>query len=243
MNRAYMQQSARSALSTADQASVTVSFINRVYGWMSGGLAITGIIAYLIGTAPGMAEKLMANPVLFYGAIIAEFALVIAISAGINKMSSAVASGCYVLYAALTGATLSIIFVVYSLESIATTFFVTSLTFGVMSVYGYVTKRDLTSIGNLCFMALIGLIIASIVNFFIGSSALYWGITYVGILIFVGLTAYDTQKIKEMSMALGNELSASETGKKHAILGALALYLDFVNLFLLLLRIFGGNRN
>ncbi|MDD5598066.1 MAG: Bax inhibitor-1/YccA family protein, partial [Victivallaceae bacterium] len=143
----------------------------------------------------------------------------------------------------LTGVTLSFIFLRYSIGSIATTFFITAVTFGVMSVYGYVTRRDLTSIGNLLFMVLLGIIIASIVNFFLKSPALYWLITYAGILIFVGLTAYDTQKIKEMSMALGDELSGSETGKKHAILGALALYLDFINLFLLLLRIFGGNRD
>jgi len=238
-----MEQSARSAMSTADQVSATTSFINRVYGWMSGGLVVTGIIAYLIGTDPEMTMKLIANPGLLWGAIIGEFVLVIAISAGINKMSSAVATGCFLLYSALTGVTLSLIFLRYSMEGIATTFFVTSMTFGAMSVYGYVTKRDLTSIGNLCFMALIGLIIASVVNIFIGSSALYWGVTYLGILIFVGLTAYDTQKIKEMSMALGDELTMTETGKKYAILGALALYLDFINLFLLLLRLFGGNRD
>ena len=243
MQRSFMEQSARSAMSTADQVSTTTSFINRVYGWMSGGLVVTGIIAYLIGTDPAMIQKLIENPGLLWGAIIGEFVLVIAISAGINKMSSAVATGCFLLYSALTGVVLSFIFLRYSMESIATTFFVTSMTFGVMSVYGYVTKRDLTSIGNLCFMALIGIIIASIVNIFIGSSALYWGVTYLGILIFVGLTAYDTQKIKEMSMALGDELSASETGKKQAILGALALYLDFINLFLLLLRLFGGSRD
>jgi uncharacterized protein len=243
MQRSYMQESARSAMSTADQVSVTTSFVNRVYGWMSGGLVISGVIAYLIGTDPDMTQKLIENPSLVWGALIGEFVLVLILSAGINKMSSAVASGCYVLFAALTGVVLSLVFVRYSMESIATTFFVTSLTFGVMSVYGYVTKRDLTSIGNLCFMALIGLIIASVVNLFIGSSLLYWGVTYVGILIFVGLTAYDTQKIKEMSIALGSELSASETGKKYAIMGALALYLDFINLFLLLLRIFGGSRD
>jgi len=243
MQRSFMQESARSAMSTADQVSITTSFVNRVYGWMSGGLVISGVIAYLIGTDPTMTNKLIENPGLVWGALIAEFVLVLILSAGIKKMSSAVATGCYVLFAALTGVTLSLIFVRYSMASIATTFFVTSLTFGVMSVYGYVTKRDLTSIGNLCFMALIGLIIASVVNMFIGSSLLYWGVTYVGILIFVGLTAYDTQKIKEMSMALGNELSESETGKKYAIMGALALYLDFINLFLLLLRIFGGSRD
>lgn len=243
MQRSFMEQSARSAMSTADQVSATTSFINRVYGWMSGGLVVTGIIAYLIGTDPAMIQKLIENPGLLWGAIIGEFVLVIAIGAGINKMSSAVATGCFLLYSALTGVVLSFIFLRYSMESIATTFFVTSMTFGAMSVYGYVTKRDLTSIGNLCLMALIGIIIASIVNIFIGSSALYWGVTYLGILIFVGLTAYDTQKIKEMSMALGDELSTSETGKKQAILGALALYLDFINLFLLLLRIFGGSRD
>ena len=243
MQRSYMQESARSAMSTADQVSVTTSFVNRVYGWMSGGLVISGVIAYLIGTDPNMTQKLIENPGLVWGAFIGEFVLVLILSAGIKKMSSAVATGCYVLFAALTGVTLSLIFLRYSMASIATTFFVTSLTFGVMSVYGYVTKRDLTSIGNLCFMALIGLIIASVVNIFIGSSLLYWGVTYVGILIFVGLTAYDTQKIKEMSIALGSELSASETGKKYAIMGALALYLDFINLFLLLLRIFGGSKD
>jgi FtsH-binding integral membrane protein len=243
MQRSFMEQSARSAMSTADQLSAATSFINRVYGWMSGGLVVTGIIAYLIGTDPAMIQKLVENPGLIWGAIIGEFVLVIAISAGINKMSSAVATGCFLLYSALTGVVLSFIFLRYSMTSIATTFFVTSMTFGVMSIYGYVTKRDLTSIGNLCFMALIGLIIASVVNMFVASSALYWGVTYVGILIFVGLTAYDTQKIKEMSMALGDELSVSETGKKYAIMGALTLYLDFINLFLLLLRIFGGSRD
>jgi len=243
MQRSFMQESARSALSTADQMSVTTTFINRVYGWMSAGLVISGIIAYLIGTDLTMVEKLVANPGLVIGVIVAQLVLVIAISAGINKMSSAVATGCFLLYSALTGVTLSFIFLRYTMVSITTTFFVTALTFGTMSLYGYVTKRDLTSIGNLCFMGLVGIIIASIVNMFVGSSALYWGVTYIGIIVFVGLTAYDTQKIKEMSMALGGELASSEIGKKQAILGALRLYLDFINLFLLLLRIFGGSRD
>ena len=243
MQRSFMEQSARSAMSTADQVSATTSFINRVYGWMSAGLVISGIIAYLIGTAPGMAETLRMNKGLLFGAFIGQIVLVIAISAGINKMSAAVATACFLLYSALTGVTLSLVFLVCSMSGIATTFFVTSLTFGAMSVYGYLTKRDLTSIGNLCFMGLIGIIIASIVNFFVASDILYWGVTYIGILVFVGLTAYDTQKIKEMSMALGDELTMTETGKKYAILGALELYLDFINLFLLLLRLFGGNRD
>jgi FtsH-binding integral membrane protein len=242
MNRTFMQQSARSAMSTADQAGATVSFINQVYGWMCGGLTLTGVIAYLIGKSL-TPEFLQQNSGLLLGAVIAEFVLVIAISAGINKMSSAVATLCFLAYAGLNGVVLSLIFLQFTVESIAATFFITAVTFGAMSVYGFLTKRDLTSIGNLCFMGLIGIVIASIVNMFIGSSALYWAVTYIGILVFVGLTAWDTQKIKQMSMALGNELSVSETGKKYAILGALALYLDFINLFLLLLRIFGGRRS
>jgi FtsH-binding integral membrane protein len=242
MNRAFMQQSARSAMSTVDQETATVSFINQVYGWMCGGLTLTGVIAYLIGKSLTI-EFVQQNSGLLLGAIIAEIVLVIAISAGINKMSATVATGCFLAYAGLNGVTLSIIFLQFSMQSIAATFFITAVTFGAMSVYGFLTKRDLTSVGNLCFMGLIGVIIASVVNIFIGSSILYWAVTYIGILVFVGLTAWDTQKIKEMSMALGDELSVSEAGKKYAILGALTLYLDFINLFLLLLRIFGGSRD
>ncbi|MDD5727609.1 MAG: Bax inhibitor-1/YccA family protein [Victivallales bacterium] len=230
-------------MSTADQLSVTTAFVNQVYGWMCGGLALTGVIAYLIGTSQELSQKLAANPGLLWTAIIGEFVLVIAISAGIKKMSVPVAAGCFLLYSGLTGVVMSLIFLAFTAQSIAATFFITAVTFGAMSAYGYVTKRDLTSIGNLCLMALIGIIIASIVNIFLKSSGMYWIITYVGILIFVGLTAYDTQKIKEMSMALGDELAASDSGKKYAILGALTLYLDFINLFLLLLRIFGGRRD
>ena len=171
--------------------------------------------------------------------IILELGLVIGISAGINKLSSTAASGLFFLYSALNGVTLSLVFLVYTQESITTTFLITAGTFGAMSFYGFVTKKDLTSIGNLAFMALIGIIIASIVNMFFASSMLYTIISYGGVLIFVALTAYDTQKLKKM----GQKLEAgSETERKTAILGALRLYLDFINLFLFLLRIFGRRR-
>jgi FtsH-binding integral membrane protein len=160
-------------------------------------------------------------------------------SKNITNISSNMAIGLFMLYSALNGLTLSAILLVYTASSIASTFFITAGTFGAMSIYGYFTKKDLTSWGNLLFMALIGLIVASIVNIFWASSTMYWIITYAGVLIFVGLTAYDTQKIKNMSLELDAE---SEEGRKGAIMGALALYLDFINLFILLLRIFGDRR-
>ncbi|MFA7230861.1 MAG: Bax inhibitor-1/YccA family protein [Victivallaceae bacterium] len=224
-------------------AQVQASFINRVYGWMCGGLAITGIISWLVASNKEFMTMLIAHPILFFGLIIVELVMVGSLGVAVNKMSAAVATAIYVGYAALNGVVLSLVFYNFTAESLATTFFATAGTFGAMSLYGYVTKRDLTSIGNLCFMALIGLIIASVVNMFWANSMLYWITTYVGILIFVGLTAYDTQKIKQMSVALGDELSETDSGKKFAIMGALTLYLDFINLFLLLLRIFGGRRD
>lgn len=163
----------------------------------------------------------------------------ITISRAINRLSALTATGLFFLYSALTGATLSIVFIAYTAESLTTTFLITAGTFGAMSFYGLVTKRDLTSVGNLCFMGLIGVIIASVVNIFVQSTLIYTVTTYIGVLVFVGLTAYDTQKIKEMGPRLEE---GSEAEQKGAILGALRLYLDFINLFLLLLRIFGRRR-
>jgi FtsH-binding integral membrane protein len=154
-------------------------------------------------------------------------------------MNASMAIGLFLLYSALNGLTMSIIFLIYTSASIASTFFITAGTFGVMSAYGYFTKKDLTSIGNIAFMGLIGIIIASIVNIFLQSSMLYWLVTYAGVLVFVGLTAYDTQKIKKMSLEMDIE---SEEGSKGAIMGALALYLDFINMFIFLLRIFGQRK-
>ena len=214
-------------------------FIVKVYGWMSLGLAITALVAVVTASYPALLKLIVANRWVFYGLLIAQLILVGALAGWVSKMSAGVASFIFVAYAALNGLTFSIIFLVFTVASIATTFIITAGTFGLMSAYGYFTKRDLTSIGNLCFMALLGLIVASIVNLFWTNSTFYWITTYAGVLIFVGLTAYDTQKIKQMNV-LGNE--GTDEDRKEAIVGALALYLDFINLFLLLLRIFGRRR-
>jgi FtsH-binding integral membrane protein len=178
-------------------------------------------------------------PVIFWGLLIMELVLVWGLSAAINKLPAVLATLIFLFYAALNGVTFSVIFLVYQLGSIAYTFFITAAMFGAMSVFGYVTKIDLTKVGGFLMMGLVGLIIASVVNIFVASSTLDWLISYIGVFIFVGLTAYDTQKIKNMSM---NVESASEEGNKASIMGALALYLDFINLFLLLLRIMGRRR-
>ena len=181
------------------------------------------------------------NRAIFIILILAELGMVFWISAGINRMQAATATALFIAYSVLNGLTLSFIFIAYSLGSIAVTFAITAGTFGTMALIGTVTKKDLTSLGNLFFMALIGLIIASLVNIFWANETLYWIVTYAGVLIFVGLTAYDAQKIKQMYLAAGTD--DSETVRKIAVLGALTLYLDFINLFLYLLRIFGGRRN
>lgn len=221
------------------QVLVQRTFINKVYGWMAGALMITAIVALFTASTPALISIILENRFLFYALLIAELGLVFYLSAAITRMSVQAASVSFIGYSILNGLTLSVIFIAFTQESLASTFFVTAGTFGAMSVYGYVTKRDLTSIGNLCGMALIGLIIASLVNMFFQNSALYWITTYAGVLIFVGLTAYDTQKIKQLNSSID---ANSESGEKAAIMGALALYLDFINLFLMLLRIFGRRR-
>jgi FtsH-binding integral membrane protein len=224
---------------TAEQTkSIQASFINKVYGWMALALAITGFVALRTANS-GFIETIAQNQILFFGIIIAELGLVVWLSRSIDSMNASKAIGLFLLYSALNGLTMSIIFLIYTSASIASTFFITAGTFGVMSAYGYFTKKDLTSIGNITFMGLIGIIIASVVNIFWHNEMLYWAVTYIGVLVFVGLTAYDTQKIKKMSLKLDIE---SEEGSKGAIMGALALYLDFINMFLFLLRIFGDRR-
>ena len=224
---------------TAEQVkSVQASFINKVYGWMALALALTGFVA-LRTAHSGFASTVAQNQILFFGIALAEIGLVVWLSSRINSMNASMAIGLFLLYSALNGLTMSIIFLIYTSASIASTFFITAGTFGVMSAYGYFTKKDLTSIGNIAFMGLIGIIIASIVNIFLQSSMLYWLVTYAGVLVFVGLTAYDTQKIKKMSLEMDIE---SEEGSKGAIMGALALYLDFINMFIFLLRIFGQRK-
>jgi FtsH-binding integral membrane protein len=211
--------------------------LTSVYLWMTIGLLITGAVAiYTVGST-ALIELIYSNIVVLLGLFIAELALVYVISSRIWKMASSTATALFIIYAALNGLTISIIFLLYTSSSIASTFFVTAGTFAAMSIYGYTTKRDLSKLGSLLFMALLGLIIASIVNMLLHSTGLYWLITYAGVLIFVGLTAYDTQRIKKMIAA-----NPTFEVQRIAILGALSLYLDFINLFLLLLRIFGRRR-
>ncbi len=216
------------------------TLLQQVYGWMAGGLALTGLIAWWVSQSDAMISLVFGNRAVFFGLIILELGLVFGLSWGLTRMSATLATGAFLLYAAINGITMAAIFLVYTGESIGSTFLVTGGTFAAMSMYGYTTKRDLSSWGNLLFMALIGLIIASIVNIFLQSDALGWVVTYAGVLIFVGLTAYDTQKIKELSARI--DARDTETFQKAAIMGALRLYLDFINLFLYLLRILGKRR-
>jgi len=215
------------------------TFITKVYGWMFVALVITGIVAMYTASTPKLIMTIAGNKLIFFGLLIAELVLVGYLATAVAKMTAQRATWVFIGYSVLNGLTFSIIFLIYTEESIASTFLITALTFGVMSAYGYFTKTDLTSIGNFLFMGLIGLIIASVVNIFFHNETLYWITTYAGILIFVGLTAYDTQKIKKMNI-IGNE--GTDEDKKEAIMGALTLYLDFINLFLMLLRLFGRRK-
>ncbi len=221
---------------SAELKKLQATFITKVYGWMFLALVITGIVAMVAASSPAYARFILSSRMNFYLLLGAEFGLVLLISWAINRISSLVATLLFLLYAAMNGITLGIIFFIYTTGSIATTFFVTALTFGVMSAVGYFTKKDLSSMGQLLMMGLVGIIIASIANWFMQSPMLYWIITYVGLFIFIGLVAYDTQKIKKMAIL---QIEDPESGKKGAIMGALHLYLDFINIFLLLLRLLG----
>lgn len=222
-----------------DLSRDTSALMTKVYGWMTLALSITGIIAFLVAMTSTLAITIATNKILFYGMIIAELGCVIYLSARIHKMSFSTALLVFLAYSVLNGLTLSVIFFAYTATSLASTFFITSGTFGIMSLYGYTTKKDLSGIGQIAIMALVGLIIASIVNFFMPSSTLNLIISYAGVLIFIALTAYDTQKIKMMSYQVE---AGSEAEKKVGIMGALTLYLDFINLFLFILRILGDRR-
>ena len=221
-------------------SSAFPALMRKVFVWMALALSITAITAYGVATTPALIMAILSNKALFWGLIIAELVLVFAVSGAINRLSLATATLLFVLYSVVNGATLSVIFLAYSTAAIVKTFFVTAGTFGVMALVGYTTKTDLTSLGKLLFMALLGLVIATVVNMFVGSSGFDLILSYAGVLIFVGLTAYDTQKIKQMCQAAPD---AGESMQKLALLGALSLYLDFINLFLYLLRLFGNNKD
>ena len=224
---------------TTREAEVSAAFpalMRKVYVWMTFALAITGITAYLVATNETLLTLIYSHQAVMWVLVIAELAIVIGVTATINKLSLPVATLLFVVYSVLNGALFSSIFLVYTMASIAKVFFITAGTFGAMSLYGYTTKSDLTSWGKILIMGVLGLIIATVVNIFLKSSGLEMIISYAGVLIFVGLTAYDTQKIKQMCLQAPD---AGETMQKYALLGALSLYLDFINLFIYLLRIFG----
>ncbi|NHB86391.1 Bax inhibitor-1/YccA family protein [Photorhabdus tasmaniensis] len=216
------------------------TYMAQVYGWMTCGLLLTAFVAWYASQSQVVVTFIFSNSIVFYGLIIAQLGLVFVLSGLINRMNGSLATGLFMLYSALTGLTLSSIFIVYTGGSIATTFVVTAGMFGALSVYGYTTKRSLSGLGSFLFMGLIGIILASLVNYWLKSETLMWAITYIGVVVFAGLTAYDTQKLKEMGEDL--DVNDKESLRKFSIVGALTLYLDFINMFLMLLRIFGDRR-
>lgn len=215
-------------------------FMVRVYNWMAAGLALTAAVAGIVASDEAMLQLIFGNTIIVIGLVIAQLGLVFWLAARVHQMSAMTATTVFMGYSALTGLTFASIFVVYPIATVGSAFVVTAGAFGATSVYGYTTQRDLTSWGSFLFMGLIGIVLASLVNLWLASPAVQWVVTYAGVLIFTGLTAYDTQKIKQMNI-LGNEGTEEDT--KEAISGALALYLDFINLFLMILRIMGGNRD
>ncbi len=239
MNIPNSGQNVRAGYSSSAVEAEQRRFMVKVYNWMTAGLGITGLVAWIVASDEALMQIIFGTPFLVIGLVIAQLGLVFWLASRVMQMSQMTAMTVFMGYAALTGLTLSSIFIMYTTSSIASAFLVTSGTFAAMSFYGYTTKKDLTSWGSFLFMGLIGIIIASLVNIWLQSPAIYWLTTYAGVLIFVGLTAYDTQKIKQMNI-IGNEGTEEDT--KEAILGALTLYLDFINLFLMLLRIMGDRR-
>ena len=217
-------------------ADVERRFMAAVYRWMTLGLLVTSGVAFYVATTPAALQAIFGNRMIFWGLVIAQFGLVIALSAAVNKLSAGVAGALFLLYSALTGATISVVLLAYTGASVASAFAVTAGTFLAMSVYGTVTKRDLTSWSTFLFMGLIGIVIASVVNIFTKSGMVSWVISAAAVVVFTGLTAYDTQRLRRMAAA-GVGVAALPVN------GALALYLDFINLFLSLLNLFGGRRN
>jgi len=224
----------------AEQDAFIQQFVTRTYGWMSAGLALTAVVALFVASSPELIQAIFGNRLIFYALIGVEFLLVIGLSAAINKISPAVATFGFLLYAALNGVTLSVILLVYTAASVASTFLITTLTFGGMCLYGTITKRDLTAMGSFMVMGLWGMVIASLVNLFFQNSMMQWILGYVGVIVFTGLSAWDAQKLKAMAVATRDD---TQSAGKASIMGALTLYLDFINLFLSLLRILGRRNN
>ena len=223
----------------AKQLSIYSALIRKVYVWMTLALCVTGLTAYYVANSRDLMTAIMGNHIVFIGLIVVEFALVWILSASIYKMSFFTASTMFFIYSILNGVTMSFIFLAFTATSIATTFFVTAGTFAAMAVVGYTTKKDLSGLTRYLIMGLIGVLIATVVNIFVASTVFDWLVSYIGIAVFVGLTAYDSQKIKNMLMNYGTDMG--ENSKKIALMGSLSLYLDFINLFLYILRLFGRN--
>ena len=224
----------------AEGADASVrSFVQQVYGWMAAALAVTGFVALAVARSPGLQQVIFGSPIIFFGLIIGELVLVMWLASRIHTMTVTAATTTFIAYSVLNGLTMGAVFLVYTDAVVAQAFFTTAGLFGAMTLVGFFTRTDLTRFGHYLMMGLIGFLIATVVNLFLRSEGLYWLITYAGVVIFTGLVAYDSQRIKEMALAGYGD---SEEGQKYAIMGALRLYLDFVNLFLLLLRLFGRRR-
>lgn len=230
-------QSAFTATGAAAAERVT-AFLRKVYGWMFVGLGLTGAVAVGVASSPTLTEAIRSNRILFFGLILAELGMVFYLSARVDKLAPSTASALFLVYSALNGATLSFIFLVFTGTSIATTFFVTAGMFGALALYGTTTKRSLAGVGQFVFMGLIGLILASIVGLFWHNQSLQFAISVVGVIVFTGLTAWDAQRLKAMALSVPEGRVGS-----YAVVGALSLYLDFINLFLFLLRFLGNRRD
>ena len=231
----------RSVSISQAQSQASTIFLAKVFNWMAIGLGLTGVTAAMT-VYSGLYQVVLGNRMLFFGLIIGELGMVFYLSARVQKLSPQAATGLFLGYSVLNGLTLSSILLMYTMTSIVSTFFITAGMFGAMAVYGFVTKKDLSAMGSFMFMGLIGIIIASVVNIFLGSSMMSWVISGIGVIVFTGLTAYDVQKITQMG-AMGIMESGEAAIRKGAIMGALALYLDFINLFLMLLHFLGGSRD
>lgn len=236
----YDQQQHNVSVAEARSQAATY-FLAKVFNWMAAGLALTGLTAFLVANSAAAQQIIFGNPIVFFGLMIGELGLVFFLSARIQKMSAQAATTSFLVYSILNGATLSAILLYYTRSSIASTFFVAGGMFAAMAVYGTVTKRDLSGMGSFLFMGLIGVLIASVVNMFLASPMISWVTSVIGVLVFTGLTAYDVQSLSRMG-ADGIMESGEEGVKKWAIMGALKLYLDFINLFLFLLRFLGDRR-
>lgn len=212
-------------------------FLRGVYGWMATGLAITALVAYYVASSPGLIETIFTNRVMFWGIVIAQFGIVLFLSVRVQRLAPATASLLFMVYAALTGLTLSIVLVAFTGESVAMTFLVAAGMFGAMAAYGTMTKRDLSGWGQFLFMGLIGVVVASFVGIFWQSNAFQFVLSFIGVIVFTGLAAYDANRLRSMALSLPEGQVGAYT-----VVGALSLYLDFINLFLMLLRLFGGRR-